>query len=242
LSDGDLLGLILVYAYVGVMVVVASKSRFLKRTRTHRKFIHIMIGNIAIFWWVFDTNWIMSLLAAAPFIPLLFLLSKEGSRKDEPKNKIEKEVKGSVLAEASVDGHKLGLVFYAISWTILAFFSFDNLMLASIGIVCMAYGDGMGGLIGKKFGKRKIHNNKTLEGTISVFVFAAIACFAVFSYYGFLDAEGLYITSTITFPIMIVLSICIAAYVAFVELYTPGEYDNLVIPLSTVLILTLLGV
>ncbi|MCE5296547.1 MAG: SEC59/DGK1/VTE5 family protein [Euryarchaeota archaeon] len=242
MSDGDLLGLLLVYAYVGILVIVASKWKFLKRTNAHRKFIHVMIGNITIFWWIFETNWMMSLLAAAPFIPLLYILTKEGSRKDMPENKLEREVKRSVLAEASVDGHKLGLVYYAISWTILAFFSFDDLMLASIGIVCMAYGDGMGGLIGKRFGKRKIHGCKTLEGTVSVFIFAAIACFAIFSYYGFLNSEGYYMTSNLGLPSMLALSVGIAAYVAVVELYTPGEYDNLVIPLSTVLILTLLGV
>ena len=73
---GDALGLILVYAYVGIMVVITTKWGFLKKRSFHRKFIHIMIGNIAIFWWVFDTNYIMALLAAAPFIPLLLLSSR----------------------------------------------------------------------------------------------------------------------------------------------------------------------
>jgi dolichol kinase len=81
-----------------------------------------------------------------------------------------------------------------------------------------------------------------LEGTVSVFVFAAVACFMIFSYYGFLSSGGYYLASTIALPVVLLLSICVAAYVAVVELYTPGEYDNLVIPLSTVLILTLLGV
>lgn len=240
--DGDLLGLIITYAYIIAMVVVTSKWEFLRKHGVQRKFIHIMIGNIAIFWWVYETNWVMSLLAAAPFIPALYFLSKEGSRKDVAENKFERDVQNSPLAKASVDGHKFGLVYYAISWAILAFFAFDDLMLASIGIVCMAYGDGVGGLIGKKFGKRKIHNSKTMEGTLSVFIFAAIACFAVIMYYGFLSSQDLYISSIIGIPTAVLISIAVAAYVAIVELYTPGEYDNLVIPLSTVLILTILGV
>ncbi|QLH74124.1 MAG: hypothetical protein HPY73_00770 [Methanomassiliicoccales archaeon] len=242
MTDGDLIGLFLVYAYVGTMVMVASKWQFLKRTRLHRKFIHVMIGNIVLFWWIFETDWVMSLLAAAPFVPLLILFSKEGSRGDVPKSKLEREVKNSVLAEASVDGHKLGLVYYAISWTLLAYFSFDDLMLASIGIVCMAYGDGMGGLIGKRYGRRKIHKDKSIEGTLSVFIFATLACFFVIAYYGFLSSEGYYASPIIDLPTMILVSISIAAYVAVVELYTPGEYDNLIIPLTSVIILKFLGV
>lgn len=241
-SGDDLLGLLLVYAYIISIVIIASKWSYLKRTKMHRKFIHVMIGNIVFFWFVFQTNWVMSFLAAAPFIPILLWFSMEGSKHDEPHNKMEMEVRGSILAEASVNGHKLGLVYYTISWTILAFLSFENLMLASIGIVCMAYGDGMGGLIGKRYGKKVIHNGKTLEGTLAVFTFAAMACLIVFFYYDFLNTSGIYGTHYISLVWAIPIAIGIAVYVAIVELYTPGEYDNLVIPLSTVLIITLLGI
>jgi phytol kinase len=242
LSQGDLWGLLLVYSYIGAVVVIASKSAYLKRTKMHRKFIHIMIGNIVFFWWVFDHAWAMALLAAAPFIFFCYLLSKEGSRTDEPKSKMEKELKGSILAEASINGHKLGLVFYAISWTLLAFVFFDNLMIASIGIVCMAYGDGMGGLIGKRYGKRKIHRGKTLEGTLSVFIFAMIACTVVFTFYSYLSINGIYGDHQVEAVWVLPISAGIATYVALVELYTPGEYDNLVIPITTVLILAAAGI
>jgi phytol kinase len=242
LVDGDVLGLIITYAYIGVIVIIASKWDYLKRTNMHRKFIHVMIGNIVVFWWVFDTNWIMSLLAAAPFIPVLIIFSKEGSRHDQPHSKIEADVRKSILAEASVNGHKLGLVYYAISWALLAFFAFDNLMLASVGIVCMAYGDGMGGLIGKKYGSRRIHDGKTLEGTLAVFTFALAACIFVFFFYDLLQTTGTYGVHYIAPAMAIPIAFAVAAYVAITELYTPGEYDNLVIPLSTVALLWLLGV
>jgi phytol kinase len=242
LSQGDLLGLLLVYAYIGAVVLIASKWSYLKRTNMHRKFIHIMIGNIVLLWWVFDNAWAMALLAAAPFIMVCYLFSKEGSRTDEPHSKVEKEIKASILAEASINGHKMGLVYYAISWTLLAYFFFDNLMIASIGIVSMAYGDGMGGLIGKRYGTRRIHNGKTLEGTLSVFLFAAIACVVVFTFYDYLYLNGIYGTHYVEMLWVLPISIAIAAYVAVVELYTPGEYDNLVIPLSTVVILALVGI
>lgn len=242
MNGGDALGLLLVYAYVGVMVVITAKWSFLRERKFHRKFIHIMIGNIALFWWVFDTNYIMSLLAAAPFIPLLLLFSKYGDRTDLPEKGLAAGLKGSILTTASHDGHKLGLVYYAISWTLLAFFAFNDLVIASVGIVCMAYGDGMGGLIGKTYGKRKIHGNKTLEGTAAVLVCATLAIFLILNFYNFLYSADLYGTRSISLPLTMVLALGLGAYVSVVELYTPGEYDNLVIPLTTALIFALTGI
>ncbi len=240
---GDALGLFLVYAYVGTMVVITTKWGFLKKRSFHRKFIHIMIGNIAIFWWVFNTNYIMALLAAAPFIPLLLLFSRYGGDHDGgAKGGLKSRLKESVLCTASNDGHKLGLVYYAISWTILAYFAFGDLVIASVGIVSMAYGDGMGGLIGKMYGKRKIRGNKTLEGTAAVFLFATLGIFIILNYYNLLFNVGLYGNRMIAFPLTAILALGLGAYVAIVELYTPGEYDNLVIPLSTALILALTGI
>ncbi|MCX6650832.1 MAG: hypothetical protein NT131_04145 [Methanomassiliicoccales archaeon] len=236
---GDALGLLLVYVYVGIMVVIATKWKFLKRRSFHRKFIHIMIGNIALFWWVFDTNYVMALLAAAPFIPLLILFSRYDDRKEQ--KGLASNLKGSVLYSASHDGLRYGLVYYAISWTLLAFFAFNDLVIASVGIVCMAYGDGMGGLVGRTYGKRKIYGNKTLEGTVAVFSFATLTIFLIINYYNFLFSAGLYGTRTIALPLSALAALGLGAYVAVVELYTPGEYDNIVIPLSTALILALSG-
>lgn len=240
--SGDAIGLLLVYAYVGLLAVATARSRFLREHSFHRKFIHIMVGNITLFWWVFDSNYVMSLLAAAPFIPLLYLFSKYGGRRGDKDSKLIVDLKGSILCKASHDGHRLGLVYYAISWTLLAFFAFHDLMIASVGIVCMAYGDGMGGLVGKNFGKRKIYGSKTLEGTLSVFVFATFAIFLIINYYGMLYSAGIYGTRSIPLPFSLLLALGLGSYVSVVELFTPGEYDNLVIPLSTALIFALTGI
>ena len=103
--SGDALGLILVYAYVGIMVVITAKWSFLREHSFHRKFIHVMIGNIALFWWVFDTNYVMSLLAAAPFIPLLLLFSRYGLRFLAPQNllQVDQGHDGIANADCAVD-------------------------------------------------------------------------------------------------------------------------------------------
>ena len=74
-GQGDVVGLLGVYAYVVLVVVLASRLGFLRRAGAQRKFVHIMVGNIVLIWWVFDSAYVMAFLAALPFIPLLLLAS-----------------------------------------------------------------------------------------------------------------------------------------------------------------------
>ncbi|HVO77370.1 MAG TPA: SEC59/DGK1/VTE5 family protein [Methanomassiliicoccales archaeon] len=232
-GQGDIVGLVAVYAYVALVIVLASKLGFVKRVGAQRKFVHIMVGNIVLIWWVFESNLVMAFLAAAPFVPLLLLASSRSPIK---------RVRESFIGKTTGESHNLGLVYYAISWTLLAFFLFDDLLVASIAIVSMSYGDGIGGLVGKAFGKRRLVGKKTLEGTLTVLVATTVASLAVIAFYGALTAAGLYPGSVIALPVALGLSAVVGVFVAVVELLTPGQYDNLTIPLGTALLLVLLGV
>lgn len=231
-TSGDLAGLAAVYIYVGLVVLAAAKLKFIRTAKMHRKFVHIMVGNIVFFWWLFDTSYIMAFLAAAPFIPLLLLAS--------PYSHLSR-LKHSFLGETTGESHDLGLVYYAISWTLLAFFLFDHRLVASIAIVAMSYGDGMGGLIGRRYGKRKLNGPKTLEGTLAVFFATMVATFVVIHFYQFLDSQMLLHTPFIGLASAAIFSVLIGAFVAVVELLTPGQYDNLVIPLGTASLLIFIG-
>ena len=231
-TSGDLAGLAAVYIYVGLVVLTAAKLKFIRTAKMRRKFVHIMVGNIVFFWWLFDTSYIMAFLAAAPFIPLLLLASPYSNLSG---------LKNSFLGEATEESHDLGLVYYAISWTLLAFFLFDHRLVASIAIVAMSYGDGMGGLIGKRYGKRKINGPKTLEGTLAVFFATVVATFVVIQFYQLLDSQMLLHAPLIGLASAALFSVLIGAFVAMVELITPGQYDNLVIPLGTAALLIFIG-
>jgi len=231
--SGDAIGLLLVYIYVASIVLFAKLLDKMGIDDCKRKTVHILIGNIVFIWWIFDSPYIMAFLAAAPFIPLLYLASP-ASRADR--------FKQTFLGSASKEGHDLGLVYYAISWTLLAFFLFDYRAAASIGIVAMAYGDGMGGFIGKRYGRRKLSNGKTLEGTLAVLMATTIATIVVLLFYQWLDSMGIHETATLSLPFILGVALLIGTYVAIVELYTPGKYDNLIIPISSALILVALGV
>jgi dolichol kinase len=114
----------------------------------------------------------MTFLVAAPFILLTFLMSPYSPFKLNDK--------------ISSSGHGLGLVYYAVSWTILAFFFFDQPWIIAVGIVAMSYGDGTAALIGEKFGKHKYRifgDKKSFEGSIAMFLVIITTLWIVLEYY-----------------------------------------------------------
>jgi dolichol kinase len=87
----------------------------------------------------------------------------------------------------SSSGHGLGLVYYAISWTILALIFFDQPWIIAVGIVAMSYGDGMASLIGMKYGKMEYNifgDTKTIEGSLTMFLVLIITLGIALVYYG----------------------------------------------------------
>ncbi|OYT60285.1 phosphatidate cytidylyltransferase, partial [Euryarchaeota archaeon ex4484_178] len=107
----DVLGVILVYAYVAILLLISEKI-LKKYPLLSRKFLHIMVGNIIFLLPIFETRWAMAFIAAAPFILITFLLSPYSPLK--------------IPSTASMAGHGLGLVYYSISWTLLAFLFFQR--------------------------------------------------------------------------------------------------------------------
>jgi dolichol kinase len=116
---------------------------------------------------------------------------------------------------------------YAASWTALAYFLFDDLFAASIAIAAMSFGDGMGELVGKRFGTMRYLMNRTVEGSLAVFG-ATLVSVLVLNWFYF-DLVGYAGGGA---PDMLLLfAVSVAGIVACVEAITPGKVDNLVIPL-----------
>jgi len=232
-STGDIIGLILVYGYVLLVVAISTWARKRNPECNYRKIVHVLIGNIVFLWWVFDDWWVMGLLAAFPFVPLLLLVT--------PKSPL-KRLNSSFLRMASAQGHGYGLVYYAISWTILAIALFDNRMISGIAIAAMSFGDGVGGLVGKRYGKRKLYGSKTYVGTFAVFLGTALSALAVMLFYTYIGGfmPLLYVPS-LDLSFAVGTAVMVGAFVAVVELFSPGEYDNLIVPLSTAALLLLVG-
>ena len=210
--QSDLAGVAFVYIYVAILLIITEKL-LSKYPEVSRKVLHIMVGNVAFILPIFVTREIMAFIAAGPFIFFTFLMS--------PYTPIK-----SIRGKTSTAGHGMGLVYYSITWTILAYLFFDNMVVIAIGIFAMSYGDGFASVIGQRFGKKKFNvfgDKKSYAGSAAMFIFTFIM----------MNVALLYYNISITFYILLVLAF-IALLVTIVEALTPRGLDNLTVPFATV--------
>jgi len=215
----DIVGLILVYGYIAILLIISEKV-LNKYPTFSRKFLHIMVGNVIFILPLFTSQYVITFLAAAPFIVLTFLMSPFSPIKFNDR--------------ISTSGHGMGLVYYAISWTILAFFFFDQQWIIAVGIAAMSYGDGMAALFGERFGKHKYNifgDKKSFEGSIAMFLVLIVTLGIVLAYYNVFTANFIIIP--------------IVAFIATIfEGITPKGLDNITACFSAVgtyLLLTMMG-
>jgi phytol kinase len=207
--SSDIIGLILVYGYITLLLIISEKV-LNKYPTFSRKFLHIMVGNVIFILPLFTSKFVMTFLVAAPFILLTFLMSPYSPFKLNDK--------------ISSSGHGLGLVYYAVSWTILAFFFFDQPWIIAVGIVAMSYGDGMAALIGEKYGKHKYRifgDKKSFEGSIAMFLVIIATLWMVLVYY------------QVTIDNLLVIPI-VALIATIFEGITPKGLDNITACFSAV--------
>ncbi len=224
-TEGDILGLVGVYGYIAVVVLVTRIAG--RRIDNPRKVLHILTGGIVFFWWSFDTKEVMAGLGALPFVFLLLLAT--------PRSPV-RMLREGLLGSRTDEGHRYGLVLYAISWTIIAYFMADRMFAASIAIAAMSFGDGMGEFVGRRFGRRRYLGNKTVEGSLAVLV-TMIASVLVIQWFYF---EVIGVPGTPP-DMMLPFAVALSAFVMCVEAVAPGEIDNLVIPLAVGGYLAILG-
>ncbi len=213
--SGDVIGVLAVYVYVAVLLLVSEKV-LRGYPLFSRKFLHIMVGNVLFILPLFEHAWVMSLVAAAPFILLTFLVS--------PYSPLH------IVSGTSSAGHGLGLVYYALSWTALAWVFFEQPVVIAVGIVAMSYGDGLASLVGIKYGHRTYNisgDRKSFIGSLTMLA-ATIAVSGV--------AVGYYhVWHGAVLPQLYVLLVAGAA-ATLAEALTPRGLDNLATSLSAALL------
>ncbi|MGC8895940.1 MAG: diacylglycerol/polyprenol kinase family protein [Candidatus Bathyarchaeia archaeon] len=216
----NILLMFLCYFYILLVIFVSGRmDKILGISRkASRKFLHIMIGNLPFIIPFFTSN-IYPFLVAAPFIPVTFFASTYS-----PFKNLSTKMKG--LADITEEGHRLGLVFYAISYTVLAllFGSEQCVMVLAAGILPMAYGDATASMVGEKYGKRKygIFAEKSLEGSAAMF-FASFAIFAFSLFFYSLLLPFSFFDKLFT-------AFAVAAVTTVVEGCSPLGFDNLTVP------------
>jgi dolichol kinase len=214
-----------------------------------RKVIHIFAAPIfLISWLLFSGDYYSRYFAAV--VPILFIILfiaiGTGMLKNEEfVNTMSREGKPSELLK--------GTLFYAIIMLISCIFFWyvpvDATLQPNFAVFVptaiiifgpLAGGDGFADLIGRRFGKRKFHifAEKSLLGTLSMFVFSLLATLGLlFVFWLVLDPIWASVNvSTLIVPILVVCLVC-----TIIEVFSPKNLDNLLVPLFAVIVLFVLA-
>ena len=215
--------MLLCYAYILIVIFVSSVMSKLPSfsVNASRKFLHATIGNLPFVIPVFTSN-VYPVLVAVPFVLVTFCVSPFS-----PFPNIGKRLRG--LAGITEGGHKLGLVFYAVSYTILALVFASKPHVIAAGILPMAYGDAAASLIGERYGKRryKVFANKSLEGSAAMFLTSFFSLLIALVFFSILYSFSVFDK---------IFAILAAAIIStFVEFSSPLGFDNLFIPVFSAL-------
>ena len=204
----------LVFVYLAILVTIAEVlSRFIPNDpELTRKVVHIGSGNVILLaWWLnISTQVIVSAAIIAAAIALTSYFTP-------------------ILPSINSVGRKsLGTLFYAISIGILAacFWSYSP-QYTAIGILVMAWGDGMAAIIGQHFGK---HSYQILEITKSWEGSLAMA------------GTSFIVTSSILLSVqdnswqIWLISLIVALTATGLEAFSKLGIDNLTVPLGSAML------
>ncbi|MFW9949661.1 MAG: hypothetical protein ACFFKA_06010, partial [Candidatus Thorarchaeota archaeon] len=143
-------------------------------------------------------------------------------------------------------GYLQGPFHYCLSITILIVFFVivapNQMYFPIAGILLMIISDTLASVVGKRYGKRKINlpwikTTRTLEGSLAFFISGFFLCLFAFTFLGVTNP----ITQThLTLEIALLYSLITSALAMLVELISPSTWDDLTIPIATVVIVFLL--
>ncbi len=210
---GIALTIIVPFAALGLAAIT---KKLKMSSEGSRKLVHILLSNwILLAFAVYDSAW------TACIIPACFIVLNFWSYKKSIFTAIERG-----------EDNTPGTVWYAVSLFLLviAGYILDMPFVAAGGMLAMGYGDGLGAIVGRLFGKMRFpypYVKKSVEGTTAVALFSGLAVFAACMIY----------LKDMKFALC--AAMCCALPAAVTELFSPRGTDNLTLPLTTGLIIFL---
>lgn len=221
--------LMLCYLYIIAIIIISTKCGERFPTNLKRKFLHIMIGNFVYIIPFFTLTTFPAnfpFYVASPFILLTLLAS--------PYSPINLKNKITGLSDLTSGGHQFGLVFYAISYTVLAFFFSAKPYVIIAGILPMAFGDAAASIVGQKIGRHQftIFSKKSIKGTAAMFTITFVSVTLSLLLFSYLCPFSTYT--------LLLASLGVATIATILEALTPKGLDNLTVPLISALVFLLL--
>lgn len=209
-------GYIFTYLYLALVLFISFilNKYFNVREIITRKIIHISISFCYVIFYKYFGSTIHVIVPPITFIILNYISYKKD---------LFKGMEGSVKS--------LGTVYYPISVFIMGlatYFDPSFYPYFGIGLFAMAFGDGFAPLIAGYLRSMKIYDNKTLVGSLTVFVITFVLCI-LFGY-----------SFNLNFKIIDILLVSFSSVT--LEMIGKRGLDNLYLPLGVSLVGYLLGV
>lgn len=203
-----------------------------------RKVIHIAAGSYIWIWLFIDTSDLSAMFNI--IVPLLFFATflMKGFKATPD----DKDVKTMTRTGDPRELHK-GPLYFTIVMMVAGTLFFDTW----VGVFIMAivgWGDGIAPYIGKKFGGKTyktLGREKTVTGSISVFVFSVAGCLVFWVLLGVIGGGAEPILPEIVLVEMIIVVIILGLVAMIVEAFSPSDIDNLLLPASTIIVMFVLN-
>jgi phytol kinase len=211
--------IVYIFAIAIAMDILVERQKI--SNSTARKAIHLWMGGLIVFWFLFSTQYaqLLFIIPIAIFISIMLsALYKRG-----PHTKIIKFVKMDNLYEI-IYGPLIFMTMFIV-FTIIAFRS-----IAGVAALCaVVFGDGVAPIAGKYACNHYHNGKKSVEGSLAFFIASLISTFVFVS---------LLLPGGFTVRISKITVLASVAG-AVVEGITPGNFDNLAIPIAVWLIFLL---
>ncbi|HUC38789.1 MAG TPA: hypothetical protein VL944_01525 [Candidatus Acidoferrum sp.] len=213
----EILELIYIFSIALAMDLLVERKRVSKGTA--RKIIHLWMGGLIVFWFLFNSSYAQLLFAVPPLAFIGAMLSgiPKGSKYFD---KVLKFAKMNDIYEV-VYGPLIFVSMFVV-FTLIAFRSF----IGVAALCAMVFGDGIAPIVGKYARNRRPSIKKTFEGSVALFFGSLISIYVFLSVF--------FPASNINF---LFVAASASAVAMLVEVATPGNYDNLTVPLSVWVIL-----
>ena len=215
-----------VYYVIPMLIVMLIARIFLKvPDEVFRKGLHfILLGAYFPFLYGFQTWWlsaILALLIIVIFYPVLALAGRIPAFSSFVNERKQGEFKSSLILALATMAFSI-----SICWGLLG----DRLLVLAC-VYAWGVGDAFAALIGKKYGKHKIHlpfadTKKSVEGSATMFACSVLAVMTVLLIRGGLD-----------FASCLLISLIAAAVTTYVELCTKGGYDTVTCPTAAMAVI-----
>ncbi len=204
--------LVLVAGWLGGLVLLSEVlyRRGIASAEVGRKIVHIGTGNVVLLAWLFNIPAWMGILAAVGAGAIALV-----------------SYRTQILPSVNGVGRKsLGTFFYAVSIgvTIALFWGVNEPYFAALGIGVMAWGDGLAGLAGQRWGRHQyeiLGGTKSWEGsTVMGVVSGGVTAGVLWLAFGW-------------FPLLWAIAGVVAIAAAALETISFVGIDNLTVPLGT---------